>query len=55
MDTHGHEYVLILEVETGRGVPGVDMWLSGSWGGSNLRVGFGGVNLLSAVEMGCKN
>ena len=26
-DTHGHEHVLILEVEAGRGVPGVDMWL----------------------------
>ena len=39
--THGHEHVLILEVEAGRGVPGVNMWLSGSSGGSNLRVGFG--------------
>ena len=34
--THGHEGVPIPEVEAGRGVPGVDLWLGGVKGGSIL-------------------
>ena len=36
MGTHGYEGVPIPEVEAGRGVPGVDLWLGGVKGGSVL-------------------
>ena len=50
--THGHEGVPIPEVETGRGVPGVDLWLGGGGGWFSFGVGFGAGDLLIRVGTG---
>ena len=52
MGTHGHEGVPIPEVEAGRGVPGVDLWLGGGGGWFNHGVGFGAGHLLIRVGTG---
>ena len=52
MGTHGHEGVPIPEVEAGRGVPGVDLWLGGGGGWFNHGLGFGAGFLLVRVGTG---
>ena len=52
MGTHGHEGVPIPEVEAGRGVPGVDLWLGGGGGWFSFGVGFGAGDLLIRVGTG---